>query len=103
MRRLEVSKPAGIERDNWTAVVEAFNGFFDGIGGTVRETSDEIEFDAGFTGLAIHRNGTSRSFMPLHDLRARWEAIEFDDAAHEVTLVGADATYTYRVPPQLFG
>jgi hypothetical protein len=90
-----------IERENWAAVVEAFSRFFEGMGGAIKETTDEIEFDAGFTGLAIHRNGTSRSFMPLHDLSARWEAIEFDEVVHQVTLAGAGATYTYRVPPQL--
>lgn len=89
-----------LERDNWAAVTEAFRGFFAGMG-AITETSAEIEFDAGFTGLAIHRNGTSRSFMPLHDLSARWEAIEFDDAAREVTLIGGSSTYVYRVPPQL--
>ena len=39
--------------------------------------------------------------MPLHDLSARWDAIEFDDGVDEVTLIGEGATYTYRVPPQL--
>ena len=93
--------PTRIERDEWSAVGDAFARFFEGLSGAVTKTEDEMEFDADFTGLAIHRNGTSRSFMPLHDLSARWDAIEFDDAAHEVTLIGKGATYIYRVPPQL--
>ncbi len=96
-----MSSSANIERHDWSRVVSAFARFFAELTGTVGETDDEIEFDAGFTGLAIHRNGTSRSFMPLHDLSARWEAIKFDDTANEVTLIGDGATYTYRVPPQL--
>ena len=98
-----MSSSAAVERTDWSAVVSAFKGFFDGFAGAVTATADEIEFNADFTGLAIHRNGTSRSFMPLHDLSARWEAIEFDDEAHEVTLIGDGATYIYRVPPQLVG
>ena len=98
-----MSPPTRIERNNWPAVVGAFRRFFDHLGGKVRETSDEIEFDAAFTGLAINRNGTSRSFMPLHDLSTKWDAITFDDTAHEITLVGDGATYVYRVPPELAG
>lgn len=96
-----MSPPVSIQRDDWSAVVAAFEGFFDGLGGAVIENEDEIEFDAGYTGLAICRDGTSRSFMPLHDLSAAWETIEFDDTSHEITLVGRATTYTYRVPPQL--
>ena len=90
-----------VEREDWSALVTAFHRFFDELGGAVEEADDEIAFDAGFTGLAISRDGSSRSFMPLHDLSATWESIEFDDVACAVTLVGSAATYTYRVPPQL--
>jgi hypothetical protein len=96
-----MSSSARIERNDWPAVAAAFKSFFSQLAGTVGQTDDEVEFDAGFTGLTIHREGTSRSFMPLHDLNARWEEIEFDEIAHEVTLIGDGATYTYRVPPQL--
>ena len=98
-----MTAPIRIERADWSAVVDAFGRFFAGLRGAVTETEDELAFEAGFTGLAINRNGTSRSFMPLHDLSATWVAIEFDDDAHEVTLIGDGATYTYRVPPQLIG
>lgn len=90
-----------IERRDWPALVDAFHGFFDELRGAVEETEDAIEFDAGFTGLAISRDGSSRSFMPLHDLSATWESIEFDENSRKVTLAGGTATYTYRVPPQL--
>ena len=96
-----MSSPIIIERGDWPALAAAFHGFFDELGGAVEEADGEIAFDAGFTGLAISRDGSSRSFMPLHDLSATWESIEFDESSHEVTLTGGTATYTYRVPPQL--
>ena len=98
-----MSLPARIKRSDWPRVVGAFREFFDALGAVVTETEDEVAFEAGYTGLAIDRNGTSRSFMPLHDLSAAWEAIEFDYSSREVTLFGDGATYMYRVPPQLVG
>ncbi len=93
-------EPVAADRLDWAAVVAAFREFFEPIG-DVATSSDEAEFVADITGLAIRRDGTSRSFMPLHDLEAAWETIVFDRAADEVKLIGAGATYTYRVPPQL--
>jgi hypothetical protein len=93
--------PSGrIERSDWAATVDAFREFFDCLGDVV-ETGDEVRFDAGFTGLVMHRNGTSRSFMPLHDLSTTWQAVEFDDAGRTVTLIAGETRYTYKVPPQL--
>jgi hypothetical protein len=93
--------PIDIGRADWPAVVDAFRAFFDGLDGTVREAGNEIEFNAGYTGLAIHRNGTSRSFMPLHGLDAAWDTVVFDRDSYEVTLVGGTTRYVYRVPPGL--
>ena len=89
-----------VARSDWPTVVEAFRDFFDPLGEVV-VSPDEIEFTAVFTGLAVRRDGTSKSFMPLHDLEAGWATIVFDRDAGEVRLIGAGATYTYRVPPQL--
>ena len=89
-----------VPRSGWPAVVATFRRFFSDLG-DVRLADGEIEFLASTTGLAIRRDGTSRSFMPLHDLEAGWETIAFDFAAGEVKLMGQGTAYTYRVPPQL--
>ena len=89
-----------ISRDDWSAVVDSFRGFFAPLGEVVA-SEDEVEFVADVTGLAVRRDGTSKSFMPLHDLEAAWDTIVFDRKAGEVRLIGAGATYTYRVPPKL--
>ena len=96
------SQPAAkpIARSDWDAVVVGFVSFF-GTLGDVTTSAERAVFHAGFTGLDIDRDGSSRSFMPLHDLRAAWDQVAFDSASHEVTLIGAGATYTYKVPPQL--
>jgi hypothetical protein len=86
-----------IDRAQWDEVVEAFSRFFEGRGEVV-VTENEIEFRASITGLSLRRDGTSRSFMPLHELGARWEEVEFDPSGREVRLRGSDMTYTYRVP-----
>ena len=89
-----------VTRTDWPAVVEAFRSFFEPFG-EVFASAEEVEFAAQGTGLAVRHDGTSKSFMPLHDLEAAWETIVFDREAHEVKLVGPSATYTYRVPPYL--
>lgn len=81
-------------------MIVAFREFFEPIG-NVTVSPDEIEFASAVTGLAIRRDGTSRSFMPLHDLEAAWETVVFDHDGDEIKLIGAGTTYTYRVPPQL--
>ena len=93
---------ATIDRGDWQAVVERFRAFFEPLG-TVEGGEDRIRFDAPMagTGLEIGKDGTSRSFMPLHDLDARWDAIRFEEGT--VVLVGDGVSYTYRVPPSLFG
>ena len=89
-----------VARDDWATVVASFRRFFEPLGEVV-ESPDEIEFIADITGLAVRRDGTSKSFMPLHDLEAGWETIVFEHEAGEVRLIGAGATYTYRVPSNL--
>lgn len=89
-----------VARSDWSTVVVAFRGFFEPLGEVVA-SEDGVEFKADITGLALRQDGTSKSFMPLHDLEAAWETILFDHEACEVRLIGAGATYTYRVPPQL--
>ncbi len=95
------TEPISVARTEWPAVVAAFRTFFDPLG-SVTVAADEVEFAARGTGLAIRRDGTSKSFMPLHDLEAGWETIIFDHGAGEVTLRSAGTAYTYRVPPQLY-
>ena len=89
-----------VSRADWPAVVASFREFFEPLG-EVTTSADDAEFTARGTGLAVRRDGTSKSFMPLHDLEAAWETIVFDAEAGEVKLVGPNATYTYRVPPYL--
>ena len=89
-----------VVRSDWPAVVGAFREFFKPLGEVI-VSKDEVEFSSDITGLALRRDGTSKSFMPLHDLEAAWEEIAFDLQADEVRLTGVGATYTYRVPPQL--
>ncbi|MDJ0955065.1 MAG: hypothetical protein QNJ81_15405 [Acidimicrobiia bacterium] len=89
-----------VPRADWPAVVDAFRSFFEPFGEVIT-SAEEAEFSAQGTGLAVRHDGTSKSFMPLHDLEAAWETIVFDRKAHEVKLVGPNATYTYRVPPYL--
>ena len=87
-------------RDEWPAIVDAFQEFFAGMG-EVATTSDEVAFVSKETGLSMSPDGTSRSFMPLHQLGARWNEVHFDVAEHVVTLSGDGVTYAYRVPPAL--
>ena len=89
-------------RDEWQRLASAFVERFQGIGEVVAG-DDELSFSepAVGTGLTLRRDGTSRSFMPLHGLEARWDRVVFDDAAAEIRLEGAGVTYTYRIPPAL--
>jgi hypothetical protein len=92
-----------LERRDWSSVVEAFVRFFEGLG-EVRIDEDRVEFGGAptvQTGLALRRDGTSTSFMPLHGLEARWERVRFDEAREEVVLEGSGVSYVYRVPPDL--
>ena len=87
-------------RSEWDRVVAAFVEFFDGLG-DVTVTGDELTFDAGETGLSLAANGTSRSFMPLHDLGATWDGATFDRESRQVVLTADGMEYIYRVPPRL--
>ena len=89
-----------IERTSWPRVVTAFTAFFEGMG-EVRADAHMASFESDVTGLSVSSDGTSRSFMPLHDLALTWETIQFDAERYEVRLEGAGGTYTYVVPPNL--
>ena len=86
-----------VARADWAELVSEFRDFFAPLG-RVNVSDEEVEFQAGYTGLALHRDGTSRSFMPLHDLSATWEQVSFDRANLVVQLMSEQLTYTYRVP-----
>lgn len=94
------SRPTRIQRADWAALLGEFERFFSGLG-SVTVSEDEAEFVAGFTGLALQRDGSSRSFMPLHNLEAAWSEVEFDYDQHLVTLRSEGTRYEYRVPPNL--
>ena len=49
-------------------------------------------------GFELRRDGTSRSFMPLHGLELRWDAVRFDSERLEVTVQAEGVRYVYRVP-----
>ncbi len=87
-------------REDWDHLVRRFCDFFQGAG-TVETSDDAVVFRAASTGLELHRNGTSTSFMPLHELGARWDEVSFDDEAGEVQVRGDGTLYTYRLPPKL--
>ena len=89
-------------RNDWDEVVGRFESFFAGLGDVVVDGERAVvTAEAAGTGLELSRDGTSRSFMPLHGLELRWTSVQFDEAAMEVTLSAAGAAYTYRVPPSL--
>ena len=97
LRRMEP-----IERSQWSVVVDAFGSFFAGLG-TVEVGDDAVSFaapEAG-TGLNLHQDGTSTSFMPLHEMGGRWERVTFDVDHLEVVVAGEGFSYTYRVPSSL--
>ena len=81
-------------------MVAAFVAFFEGLG-TIEESDDEVVFAADGTGLALSRDGSSQSFMPLHALEAGWDVVVFNRSDHEVKLMSGTTTYTYRVPDRL--
>ncbi len=91
-----------IDRSSWTSAATAFASFFAGLGDV--ETGDRsliFSSPRAGTGLTLNRDGTSTSFMPLHEMGGRWNRVTFDPAEHEVVVEGAGFSYTYRVPPAL--
>jgi hypothetical protein len=93
----------GVSRSDWEAIAHAFGEFFGGCGAT-SVTDLDLTFDGRprvATGLVLRRDGTSTSFMPLHGLEARWDAVRFDADGDEVVLMGDGVSYTYRLPPAL--
>ncbi|MGI9667484.1 MAG: hypothetical protein ACR2N2_10330 [Acidimicrobiia bacterium] len=89
-----------IDIDDWQAVADAFRHMFAGLGAIVEDPTG-IRFLAEETGLDLGRDGTSRSFMPLHESRLRWDTITFDEAEREVLLTDGCSTYLYRIPSNL--
>ncbi len=89
-----------IDCSDWSSLAVHFSDFFDGLG-EVTISESELVFEAGYTGLSVARDGSSRSFMPLHDLAAQWDRIRLDRDERLVVLEGDSVTYTYRVPPEL--
>ena len=89
-----------VSRGDGESVVDSFRAFFSPLGEVVAD-GDGVSFRAAETGLSLQRDGTSVSFMPLHELGARWEEIEFDRGQQQVRLIGDGVSYTYRVPPNL--
>jgi hypothetical protein len=93
---------SSVDRSDWATVVASFAAFFEGLG-TVAVDGGTASFaapEAG-TGLVLGKDGTSKSFMPLHGMSARWETVIFDADERTVTVSGDDFAYTYRVPPAL--
>lgn len=93
-----------VPRHNWADVVAAFRRFFEPLG-EVTETESSIAFAAprAGTGLDLGKDGSSRAFMPLHDVQLSWDVVEFDHDQHVVRLEAAGGVYTYHVPPSLLG
>jgi hypothetical protein len=93
---------SSVDRSDWAKVVASFTTFFEGLG-TVAVDGDTVSFAApqAGTGLVLGMDGTSKSFMPLHGMSARWETVTFDSEDRTVTLSGDGFAYTYRVPPAL--
>ena len=86
--------------DQWAEISETFAAFFGPLG-SVRIEVNEVSFAAGDTGLVLGSDGTSRSFMPLHELGTRWDSVVFDASAWRVVLTSDDIEYIYRVSPRL--
>lgn len=93
---------SSVERSDWAKVVALFAAFFEGLG-TVAFDGDTASFSApkAGTGLVLGKDGTSKSFMPLHGMSARWENVTFDTDDRTVIVSGDGFAYTYRVPPSL--
>ncbi|NNF63723.1 MAG: hypothetical protein HKN07_05625 [Acidimicrobiia bacterium] len=93
---------SSVDRSDWSAVMASFSAFFEGLG-TVVADGEGVSFaapEAG-TGLELGRDGSSTSFMPLHDLTAQWDQVTFDRQKRTVTVAGEGFAYTYQVPPSL--
>ena len=92
-----------IDRRSWPEVVSTFEDFFGGLG-KITSTDEAVSFSALprlNTTLELRRDGTSSSFMPLHDLESTWESVTFDSNAFEVVLTDGATSYRYRIPPVL--
>ena len=89
-----------IPRTSWPDVVAVFTRFFEGLGEVAVEDGT-VSFEAPDTGLSVSRDGSSKSFMPLHGLSLTWDTITFDPTRWEVRLAGPGGTYSYVVPPSL--
>ena len=91
-----------ISRDQWPEVVMAFSSLL-GQFGDIKTTDDQVSFaaPAAGTGLSLSRDGTSYSFMPLHEMGGRWDRVGFDKDRLEVAVEGDGFSYTYRVPGSL--
>lgn len=89
-----------VSRSEWRRVTAEFLEFFAGLGEVV-VTDGEVNFRADDTGLSLAADGTSRSFMPLHDLGARWDRVTFDRENWRLVLAAEGFEYTYRVPTRL--
>ena len=91
-----------ISRDQWPEVVQAFTEFL-GEFGDVEATEDSVTFSApsAGTGLALSRDGTSSSFMPLHEMGGLWARVGFVRDPLAVVIEGDGFSYTYRVPGSL--
>jgi len=95
-----MSQPVELTVDLWSDISQAFVAFFGPLG-TVSQSDEELAFAADDTGLILGRDGTSRSFMPLHELGTRWDRVAFDAANWQVVLSAVGIEYVYRVPPRL--
>ena len=95
-----VSAPLSIERSDWDSVVSSFEHFFAGLG-TVEIGDGRASFSAEGTGFELARDGTSRSFMPLHESNLAWDRVTFDQGEMTVTLTDGRSRYRYRVPERL--
>ena len=93
-----------IDRRSWPEVASTFEDFFGGLG-KITSTDEAVSFSAlprVNTTLELRRDGTSSSFMPLHDLQSTWkESVTFDNTAFEVVLTDGATSYRYRIPPVL--
>ena len=90
------------DRLSWNDLSRAFARCFEGKGEVV-VGADELSFrePALATEFTLRRDGSSRSFMPLHGMEARWDRVAFDHQAGEVRIEGEGVAYTYRIPPAL--
>ncbi|NNC93162.1 MAG: hypothetical protein HKN80_11805 [Acidimicrobiia bacterium] len=91
-----------IDRSSWSAVAGAFSSFFTGLG-AVAADDRRVSFSApgAGTGLTLSRDGTSESFMPLHEMGGRWDRVAFHADDQAVVVEGDGFSYTYRIPPAL--